>query len=255
MKALFSALFTASSLLSVGSIHPSPETARNGSFPHYGGRGGDTLCLYRNSYRVGEEELHCRVYVERNRKSEEYRRILAGAAFDEEDRRDLAYWLEVRRRNTPEPLARHDRRGCPEVWLPLVRVSGTYYLDGGVYNYPCRITDSLVVRQMMDGPWPQVIETFEEPERGHYRIFTSAIGSGEREQLDIYLLKSNGVRLALFVRKQEKASSAELFVPSEEALRFDLLVWDFPEMPMGDEVTYDEIDYRKLIENAKYESE
>lgn len=256
VKTLFSALFAASLLFTGAGVRRPAVAAENGPFRQDSAEQEDTLYLYRHTYRANGHTEHCRIYVERDRNSESWRRLMAGTSLGEWDRQeDMEGWLSLYRKRHPGPLARHDRKGCPEVWLPLVRVGGTYYLDGGVYNYPCRITDSLVVWKTMDGAFPEVIESYEEPERGHYRIFISSTASDDKSQLDVYLLREREKRFAVFARKERGEVGMQLFVPCDEASEFDLLVWDFTELPMGNEVIYDRIDYRKLIEDAKYESE
>lgn len=209
---------------------------------------GDTLYYHKRSYTENGFEEHCNVYVERNRGAECFRRLLSDDRFCRGQ--ELEERLAELREKMPLPFRRHDRMGCPEAWLPLVQVGGERYLDGGAYNYPLRITDSLVEEVMMDGSRFTVIESFEKPAPGHYRIVSLDFLDRKRRRFDLYRLDSVRGASALVVHRDSELLYRKLMVPRECAERYDLLEWDCTELPYGNEVAYDDLDFDKLIENA-----
>lgn len=212
---------------------------------------GDTLYYHKRSYTENGSEEHCNVYVERNRGAECFRRLLSDDRFCRGQ--ELEERLAELREKMPLPFRRHDRMGCPETWLPLVQVGGERYLDGGVYNYPLRITDSLVEEVMMDGSRFTVILSFEKPASGHYRIVSLDFFERKRMRFDLYRLDSLRGASALVVHCDTALLYRKLMVPRECAERYDLLEWDCTELPYGNEVAYDDLDFDKLIENANRE--
>lgn len=212
---------------------------------------GDTLYHHKRSYTVNGSEAHCNVYVERNRGAECFRRLLSDDRFCRG--RELEERLAEFHEKMPLPFRRHDRMGCPETWLPLVQVGGERYLDGGVYNYPLRITDSLVEEVMMDGSRFTVIVAFEKPASGHYRIVSLDFFERKRMRFDFYRLDSVRGASALVVHRDSELLYRKLMVPRESAERYDLLEWDCTELPYGNEVAYDDLDFDKLIEKANRE--
>ena len=212
---------------------------------------GDTLYYHKRSYTVNGSEEHCNVYVERNRDAESFRRLLSDDRFCRGQ--ELEERLAELREKVPLSFPRHDRAGCPETWFPLVQVGGERYLDGGVYNYPLRITDSLVEEVMMDGSRFTVIESFENPAPGHYRIVSLDFFDRKRMRFDLYRLDSVRGASALVVHSDTALLYRKLMVPRESAEQYDLLEWDCTELPYGNEVAYDDLDFDKLIENANRE--
>lgn len=212
---------------------------------------GDTLYYHKRSYTVNGSEEHCNVYVERNRDAECFRRLLSDDRFCRGQ--ELEERLAELHEKMPLPFRRHDRMECPETWLPLVQVGGERYLDGGVYNYPLRITDSLVEEVMMDGSRFTVIESFEKLASGHCRIVSLDFFERKRMCFDLYRLDSVRGASALVVHCDTALLYRKLMVPRESAERYDLLEWDCTELPYGNEVAYDDLDFDKLIENANRE--
>ena len=102
----------------------------------------------------------------------------------------------------------------------------------------------------MDGSRFTVIESFEKPASGHYRIVSLDFFERKRMRFDLYRLDSVRGASALVVHRDSELLYRKLMVPRESAERYDLLEWDCTEMPYGNEVAYDDLDFDKLIENA-----
>lgn len=188
---------------------------------------------------------YCRVFVDGNRSSANYDRLRRAASLDtESNRRDFEELAAALNARFPGRIRRFDLRGCPEVWQRLVSVAGEYYLDG-LNRYPVRITDSLFVEQMQDGPWPSLLEAFEEPEPGHYRFRVRTLHD-ETRRFDLYLADSPRP-IALLVEHDDAAERYRLLAAGEASSHFDLLVWESAEMPSGNEIPYDAVDFEALM--------
>lgn len=206
----------------------------------------DTLFFYDYSRRdtVNGFLDFCRVFVDKNRLSANYSRIQQLAAPDsEQNRRDFEALTAALRAEYPDAIRRHDLRGCPGTWLQLAPVDGEYYLDE-LRMYPITITDSLFVEQTQDGPWPSLLDTFESPAPGHYRFSTRGLRSTLRSY-DLYLTDTLR-RIAVLAEHEGDATRYQLLAAGEFPPQFDLLVWESSEMPTGDEVRRDPIDFEAL---------
>lgn len=186
-----------------------------------------------------------KVYVETDRNSKAFRRFCGVAAPDSEYNRS-AFEANLRhlRKKVPEALKRHDLHGCPTMWLPLCSVGGRYYFDG-LNPYPISITDSLFVHQYMDGPWPARIDGFELSEPGHYRFLTTSL-NGERNEIDLCMIDTLR-RIAVLRELHGSDATFRLLAASEPVDRFDLLVWECNDLPNGDEIPVDTIDFDRLL--------
>ena len=121
----------------------------------------DTTFLYQSSVYDPEHDRtsHCRAYIEMNRESESYR-LLASCTtpgYNDWNRDSFAQYLELLKEQHPEPLPVYSLQECPRAWIPICSYRGKYYVDM-LYWYPIWITESLFVRQMMDGPFPSIID-------------------------------------------------------------------------------------------------
>lgn len=207
----------------------------------------DTLFFYDYSHRDTTNGFldFCRVFVDKNRLSANYSRIQQLAAPDsEQNRRDFEELTVALRAEYPSAIRRHDLRGCPGTWLQLALVDGEYYLDE-LHMYPIAITDSLFVEQTQEGPWPSLLETFERPAPDHYRFRTRGL-RGEERSFDLYL--TDTIRqVAVLAEHEGDATRYQLLTAGEFPPPFDLLVWESSEMPTGDEIRRDTLDFEALI--------
>lgn len=160
---------------------------------------------------------------------------------------DLLHTLKKRR---PGPLAHHAAlAGLPHSWTPVRSFRGSYYVN--CFNpYPVWISDSLFVRQTMDGPRPSRISAAERIAPTHYRLRTTA-GDAGIDRVDIYLVDTV-CRMAVFAfsndRKTERFQS--LYVPFETGLEMDMIDFHSLELPDESEVEWDETDFEALISGA-----
>ena len=160
---------------------------------------------------------------------------------------DLLHTLKKRR---PGPLAHHAAlAGLPHSWTPVRSFRESYYVN--CFNpYPVWISDSLFVRQTMDGPRPSRISAAERIAPTHYRLRTTA-GDAGIDRVDIYLVDTV-CRMAVFAfsndRKTERFQS--LYVPFETGLEMDMIDFHSLELPDESEVEWDETDFEALISGA-----
>lgn len=205
----------------------------------------DTLffCDYSRCDSADGFRYRCRVFVDKDRRSANYARIRTATALDvEPNRRDFETLTAALRDKYTGQMRRHDRQGCPEAWQRLASVAGTCYLDGRTV-YPIRITDSLFVEQMQDGPWPSLIESFEAPAPGHWRFRVRTL-HGEVRRFDLYL--ADNLRGVAVLEERDGTERYRLLAAGEVSPHFDLLVWENSEMPSGNEVPYDPVDFEAL---------
>lgn len=211
----------------------------------------DTTFLYQSSVYDPEHDRtsHCRAYIEMNRESESYR-LLASCTtpgYNDWNRDSFAQYLELLKEQHPEPLPVYSLQECPRAWIPICSYRGKYYVDM-LYWYPIWITESLFVRQMMDGPFPSIIDAFERIDPTHYCFRTTA-GYLDIQQVDVYIV--DPVRkIAVFAFSGEEPENPRylgLYAPPETVREMDLIEWDFTESPDGDEIDWDEPDYEALI--------
>ena len=177
--------------------------------------------------------------------------IVAGNFFivglGESDFTDLPHTLKKRR---PGPLAHYAAlAGLPHSWTPVRSFRESYYVN--CFNpYPVWISDSLFVRQTMDGPRPSRISAAERIAPTHYRLRTTA-GDAGIDRVDIYLVDTV-CRMAVFAfsndRKTERFQS--LYVPFETGLEMDMIDFHSLELPDESEVEWDETDFEALISGA-----
>ena len=206
----------------------------------------DTLFFCDYSRRDSTTGLrdYCRVFVDKNRLSANYERMRAAASLDSErNRRDFGELAAALREKYPGAIRRFDRRGCPEAWQRLASVEGEYYIDERM-AYPIRITDSLFVEQMQDGPWPSLIESFGNPAHGHYTFRTRTL-HGETRRFDLFVIDTQR-SVGVLVEHSGAEKQYTLLAAGEVSPHFDLLVWESAEMPSGNEIPYDDIDFEAL---------
>lgn len=209
----------------------------------------DTTFLYRSSVYNPEYDYtsHCSVYIERNRESASHRLLAACSTpgYDDWNRDAYAQSLKFLKERHPEPLPVYSLQECPRTWIPIASFRGAYYVDM-FYFYPIWITDSLFVRQMMDGPFPSVIEAFERIGPAHYRFRTTA-GYTDVERVDLYIVEPvRKIAVFAFANGQEVLFHG-LYAPLETACQMELVEWDCTDLPAGDEVDWDSVDYEALI--------
>lgn len=218
-----------------------PDSVANESYERKGPFvENDTTFLYKSVCHQGEYRRYCKAYIEKNRQAPVYRFILSGSSLDSLDEWNANSFkqnLERIKEEHPAPLPLHSLHGCPEAWIPLCSFQGRCYINVLDF-YPFWLTDSVYVEQYMDGPMPDLIESSEQPGPARYRFRTAEI------TLDLHIIDT--VRKIAAVMRSDMSHPA-LYVARETACLFDVVDWDSSEVPMGDEVDWDDIDWRELI--------
>lgn len=86
------------------------------------------------------------------------------------------------------------------------------------------------------------------PEAGHIRFRANSAYPPEKERAyDFYLVDTLRRIGVLAEHLPDSQTRYRLLVADENAAEFDLLVWDFAEIPGGGEVARDTLDFCKMI--------
>ena len=209
----------------------------------------DTTFLFVHEYPLGSDTNRYKVFIRKGPQPNDIPNFASLSPQNETQWKDFTDMLHMLKKRHPGPLLRHTAlAGLPHSWTPVRSFQGNYYVNG--FNpYPVWISDSLFVRQTMDGPWPSRISAAERIAPMHYRLRTTA-GYDGIEQIDIYFVDSVR-RTAVFAfsndRKTEQFQS--LYVPFETGIGMDMVDFYSLELP-DDEVEWDEIDFGALISGA-----
>lgn len=226
------------SLSFTGVSHSKELSVRRGPFIR-----GDTLFLYESTYTVEGDTMFCRLFVDRDRSSVNYRQFRSVCYLDTNAIRRGLQDLCGRQ---VSPLRHFDLQGCPRTLVPLFSVGGEYYVDNYYGRYPVWITDSVFIVRYSDDPVPAALLSFGQPEAGHYRFRTDEPQHGETEY-DLYIIdRAAGIAVLT------NSCGSRLMVAAENVSRFDMLVWESSEMPWADAL-YDSLDFGKMIEECKYD--
>ena len=209
----------------------------------------DTTFLFVHEYPLGSDTNRYKVFIRKGPQPNDIPNFASLLPQNETQWKDFTDLLHMLKKRHPGPLLRHTAlEGLPHSWTPVRSFQGNCYVNG--FNpYPVWISDSLFVRQTMDGPWPSRISAAERIAPMHYRLRTTA-GYDGIEQIDIYFVDSVR-RTAVFAfsndRKTEQFQS--LYVPFETGIGMDMVDFYSLELP-DDEVEWDEIDFGALISGA-----
>lgn len=220
------------------------STERRGPFVE-----NDTTFLFVHEYPLGSDTNRYKVFIRKGPQPNDIPNFASLSPQNETLWKDFTDLLHMLKKRHLGPLLRHTAlEGLPHSWTPVRSFRGNCYVNG--FNpYPVWISDSLFVRQTMDGPWPSRISAAERIAPMHYRLRTTA-GYDGIEQIDIYFVDSVR-RTAVFAfsndRKTEQFQS--LYVPFETGIGMDMVDLYSLELP-DDEVEWDEIDFGALISGA-----
>ncbi|QJD97248.1 hypothetical protein HH214_15910 [Mucilaginibacter robiniae] len=209
----------------------------------------DTTFLYRE---VTPEYYH-KVYIERNRQSEVYKRLLDFRPNDDE-RKYYQECCKKLRQITNVPSQQFKLIGLPKEWLPLYRYHGKYYVYapsewGGLERKT--ITDSTMVYWFMDGPSPEPLLGARKLSSNTYylKIHTSG-ASNLPAKLTIHIIDAKN---KIAVWEDQSASIANrynLYVPRENARNFDMVV-NYCKEQRTDEFEFDKVDYTALLNSSQ----
>lgn len=215
----------------------------------------DTVFLYRYASNTDGDYNFKDFYIETNRQSKSYQKVLEKVAAVSNN---VTEWnidhvnaqLKQIKEFHPAPLTKHPiPKQMQEGWMPLHSFQGKYYINDLDVFHMFWITDSLYIRNYMDGPTYYIIQSFKEISPGHYQ-FSKAYRNSV-DNIDIYMIDEKR-KIAVFVKSSpgENYSNKGLFVAQETADLFDLIACRSRDMPIN-EVEYDEIDFDALLKPFK----
>ena len=210
----------------------------------------DTTFLFVHEYLIGSDTNRYKVFIRKGPQPNDIPNFASLSPQNESAWKDFTDLLHTLKKRRPGPLAHHAAlAGLPHSWTPVRSFRESYYVN--CFNpYPVWISDSLFVRQTMDGPRPSRISAAERIAPTHYRLRTTA-GDAGIDRVDIYLVDTV-CRMAVFAfsndRKTERFQS--LYVPFETGLEMDMIDFHSLELPDESEVEWDETDFEALISGA-----
>lgn len=226
-------------------------SGRDGSSKRWGPfEENDTTFLFVHEYLIGSDTNRYKVFIRKGPQPNDIPNFASLSPQNESAWKDFTDQLHTLRKRHPGSLTHHAAlTGLSHSWTPVRSLRGSYYVNG--FNpYPVWISDSLFVRQTIDGQRPSRISTAERIAPTHYRLRTTA-GDGGGELVDIYLVDT-ACRMAVFAfsndRKTELLQS--LYVPFETGLEMDKIDFHSLELPDESEVEWDETDFGALISGA-----
>lgn len=184
----------------------------------------DTLFPRRKVVR-GEEwtDYNC-VYIEQNRDSKYYN-WLTSFAFDEFDSMLLeSYDIELV--PSADRFPSNKTSGLPKTWIPVYSFNDEFYTykpsDFG--NAGSRIlTDSLFIKWYMDGLMPMQI-TSQGPIQGTDQYVFELEMEGAYQELLIIQPYDKERQIYLFQYKSRNNAEYQLYIPSDNAKDFDMVV-------------------------------
>lgn len=215
----------------------------------------DTLFFCDRQETIDGFTMTIKVFVDSDRTSENRLRLRNISSLDSgRNRRELADNIAYLRKRHPGAFPRHELRDMPVTWLPLRSVQGELYIDE-LNFYPVHLTDSLLIEECQDGPWPSVYTHFEQSEAGriHFRTGSADAYSAEGDRTFDFRLIDTLRKIAILAEHGGHAETRyRLLVADTAADRFDLLVWECSELPYGDEVPCDTLDYSEIMATGHF---
>ena len=134
----------------------------------------DTTFLFVHEYLIGSDTNRYKVFIRKGPQPNDIPNFASLSPQNESAWKDFTDLLHTLKKRRPGPLAHHAAlAGLPHSWTPVRSFRGSYYVN--CFNpYPVWISDSLFVRQTMDGPRPSRISAAERIAPTHYRLRTTA---------------------------------------------------------------------------------
>lgn len=226
---------------------PGPWIYRDGSRKRWGPFvENDTTFLYVEEYPLGSDTNHYRVFIRRAPQPADNVNFTVLSPQNEREWNDFTSLLRGIKKSHPEPLPHHAAlKELPSSWTPVRSFGGRYYVDGFT-PYPVWISDSLFVRQFMDGPCPSLIGAAERVSPTHFRLRTSA-GFSDIDRVEIHIVDTvRKIAVFAFCNDENTTCFHELYAPFETGLEMDMVDFHSLELP-ADEVKWDKIDFEALI--------
>lgn len=226
------------------------EISRDGSRKRWGPFvENDTTFLFIHEYPLGGDTNRFKIFI---RKGPQPANIPNFSDLSPQNAplwRDFTAQLRTIKKTHPEPLPRHSAlEGVPHGWTPVRIFRGKCYVDG--FNpYPVWISDSLFIRETMDGPYPSLIDTVRRIAPTHYRLATTTRFGGI-DRVDIRIVDTvRKIAVFTFTNDENSQKTETLYVPFETGLAMDMVDYYSLELP-EDEVEWDDIDFEALVSGA-----
>lgn len=212
----------------------------------------DTTFLYRYVNNSRGYYNFVDAYIETDRQSKSYQKMLNRASsylLDDRDRNNYNSSFKYLKEKYTKPLPKHSLSNLSRAWIPLSSFQGKYYINQlDIFRY-FWLTDSLYIRNYMDGPVPYVIQSFKQVNPTHYHLSVTMDGNNFQNQ-DLHIIDTKR-KIAVLVEsdKENKHKRYSLYVSKETASLFDLIVWNSTDMPNlhSGNVGFDKIDFQKLL--------
>lgn len=226
------------------------EIRRDGSRKRWGPFvENDTTFLFVHEYPLGGDTNRFKVFIRKGPQPADIPNFSDLSPQNAPQWKDFTDQLRSIKKTHPEPLSRHALlEGLPRSWTPVRIFRGKCYVDG--FNpYPVRISDSLFVRETMDGPYPSLIDTVRRIAPTHYRLATTTRFDGI-DRVDIRIVDTvRKIAVFTFTNDENSQKTETLYVPFETGREMDMVDFYSLELP-EDEVEWDEIDFEALVSGA-----
>ena len=144
----------------------------------------------------------------------------------------------------PKPLPIHTLDSLKTAWIPLCSYKGTYYINE-LEAYPIIINDSLFMETGIDEPCVSIITSAKEITPEHFQLQLARESSSQT--YDLYLI-DNKRQIMIFAWKSfEGEQRYRLYTNKAGIPLFDMIVWNCNFEPNGNEIKFDDIDYKQLL--------
>lgn len=198
------------------------------------------------------------VYIEKNRDAAAYRE-LTDFSFSKYQQEEFDVSYGILKKKHPEALPRRTS-GLPQFWLPLYLYKGNYYAyapcDRGFTGRRI-LSDSLLIYQYSDGPFPYLIDSIREVAPQHFILkttppFNYADIITKPLELHLYILDPEN-QTAIWASKDEKSNEYKfrLYVAANHVGKFDLIVNECLEKEM--EFDFENIDFKALLKTNGFQ--
>lgn len=199
------------------------------------------------------------IYIEKNKEATTYSE-LTNFSFDRYHQEEFDRYYNILKKKHPQTFTRHPMFGLPQHWLPLFSYNGNYC----AYS-PCDrgftgrriLSDSLVMYQYPDGPFPYLLDTIRELKPGHFLLKTTPPFNNpdiitKPLELHIYILNTNN-QMAVWGYKDEKSKEYRfrLYVPAKHVREFALIVNQCLEKE--EEFDFEHIDFEELLKTNGFQ--
>jgi len=211
--------------------------------PSHIGRSIDTAFLLKEHHA----DYYQVAYIEKNRNSAEYKGLL-DFRLDSTENEEYRENCKALYKNAVRGSKKYKMTGLPRHWLPIYKHAGKYYLyspsESGVEGR-LMVTDTTVCFMYLDGYYPEIIlaVTNQGDKNWRFNVFSPISGM---HQIIVHTIDPK-THLAVWGDLNRGDNRYNLYVPSEYANNFDMVV----NRDRGDvkvtEFNFDKIDYKALL--------